>query len=87
MKLYNDIKTSIAIYADYSKAFDIIDFNTLIQKMHSFNFSKDFLHWTINYLTIQLFKSILHKLRHIVVLLFKHHNSEYHKVLYYEQYC
>ena len=52
MKLYNDIKTSIAIFTDYSKAFDIIDFNTLIQKMHSFNFSKDFLYWTINYLTI-----------------------------------
>ena len=52
MKLYNDIKTSIAIFADYSKAFDIIDFNTLIQKMHSFNFFKDFLYWTINYLTI-----------------------------------
>ena len=52
MKLYNDIKTSIAIFADYSKASDIIDFNTLIQKMHSFNFFKDFLYWTINYLTI-----------------------------------
>ena len=49
MKLYEDIKTSmnkseitIAILADYSKAFDTIDFYTLIQKMYSFNFSKDF---------------------------------------------
>ena len=43
MKLYDDIKTSInnseittAIFADYSKDFDTIDFHTLIQKMHTF---------------------------------------------------
>ena len=58
MKLYNDIKTStnkieinIAIFADYFKAFDTIDFYTMIHKMHSFNFSRDFLYWTMNYLT------------------------------------
>ena len=75
MKLYDDIKTSmnkseiiIAIFADYSKAFDTIDFYTniflyiyififiqtyfytLIQKMHTFNFSKNLLYWTMNYL-------------------------------------
>ena len=51
MKLYNDIKTSmnkseitITIFADYSKAFDNINFYTLIQKMHTFNFSKDSLY-------------------------------------------
>ena len=45
MKLYDDIKTSmnkseitIAIFADYSKAFDTIDFYTLIQKMQRFIF-------------------------------------------------
>ena len=60
MKLYDDIKTSmnkreiiIVIFANYSKAFDNIDFYTLIQKMHSFNFSKDFLYWTMNYLTFR----------------------------------
>ena len=42
---------TIAIFADYSKAFDTINFNTMIQKMHSFSFSKDFLYWTMNYLT------------------------------------
>ena len=49
MKLYGDIKIfmnnseiTIAIFADYSKAFDTIDFYTLSQKMHTFNFSKDF---------------------------------------------
>ena len=51
-KLYDDIKNSmkrseisVAIFADYSKAFDTIDFYTLIQKMHQLNFSTDFLHW------------------------------------------
>ena len=58
MKLYVDIKTSmnkseitIATFANYSKGFGIIDFYTLIQKMHSFNFSKDFLYWAMNHLT------------------------------------
>ena len=72
MKLYDDIKTSmnkseitIAIFADYSKAFDTIDFYTLIQKMHTFNFSKNFLYWTMNYLT---FRQHLYKLTHIFLL-------------------
>ena len=58
MKLYANIKTSmnkseitITIFADYFKAFDTIDNNTLIQKMLTFNFCKDFLYWTMNYLT------------------------------------
>ena len=44
MKRYDDIKTSInkseitiAIFADFSKAFDTTDFYALIQKMHTFN--------------------------------------------------
>ena len=52
MKLYKDTKRSmnkseiaIAIFADYSEVSDTIDFYTLIQKIHSFNFSKDFLYW------------------------------------------
>ena len=60
IKLYDNIKTSmdnseitIAIFEDYSKAFDAIDFYTLIQKMHTFNFFKDFLYWTMTYLTFQ----------------------------------
>ena len=50
-KLYNDIKMAmqqseltIAAFTNYSKAFETIDFFTLIQKMHSLNFSTDFLH-------------------------------------------
>ena len=60
MKLYDDIKTymnkceiTIVIFADNSKDFDTIDFYALIQKMHSFNFSKGFLYWTMNYLTFR----------------------------------
>ena len=58
MQLYGDIKISMSkteitifIFADYPKAFDTTDFYALVQKMHSFNFSKDFLYWTMNYLT------------------------------------
>ena len=42
---------TMAVYSHYSKAFDTIDFSTLIQKMHSLNFSTDFLYWVFNYLT------------------------------------
>ena len=49
MKLYDFMK----IFADSSKAFNTIDFYKLIQKMDSFNFSKDFLHWTKNHLTFR----------------------------------
>ena len=41
----------MAVFTDYSKAFDTIDFLTLIQKMHSLNFSTDFLYWVFNFLT------------------------------------
>ena len=49
----------MAVFTDYSKAFDTIDFFTLIQKMHSLNFSMDFLYWLFNYLTLDniLYKS------------------------------
>ena len=58
MKLHDNIKTSmskseitIAIFADYFKVFDTIDFYILIQKRHTCNFSRDFFYWTMNYLT------------------------------------
>jgi len=44
---------SVAIFADYSKAFDTIDFYILLQKMHQLNFSTDFLHWIFNYLSFR----------------------------------
>ena len=42
---------AMAVCTDYSKAFATIGFFTLIQKMHSLNFSTDFLYWVFNYLT------------------------------------
>ena len=58
LKLHNDIKkamksseVTIAIFTDYSKAFDTIDFSILLKKMHTLNFSKHFLYWIFNYLT------------------------------------
>ena len=46
-----ETKFTMAVFTDYSKAFDTIDFFTLIQKMHSLNFSTDDLYWVFNYLT------------------------------------
>ena len=42
---------TMAVFTDYLKAFDTIGFFTLIQKMHSLNFSTDFLYWVFNYFT------------------------------------
>ena len=57
-KLYDNIKIvtkqselTMAAFTNYSKAFDNIDIFTLIQKMHSLNFSTNFLYWVLNYLT------------------------------------
>ena len=57
-KLHDDIKMAMkqsdltmAVFTDYSKAFDTIDFFIFMQKMHSLNFSTDFLYWVFNYLT------------------------------------
>ena len=47
------MKSTSPIFADYFKAFDTTDFYTLIQKIHSFSFSRDFLYWTMDYLTLR----------------------------------
>ena len=44
-------EVTIAIFTDYSKAFDTIDFSILLKKMHALNFSKHSLYWIFNYLT------------------------------------
>ena len=48
-KLRDDIKKAmkaseitLAVFTDYSKAFDTTDFSVLIKKMHTLNFSKRF---------------------------------------------
>ena len=58
LKLHDDIKkamkiseVTIAIFTGYSKAFDTIDFSILLNRMHTRNFSKYFLHWIFNFLT------------------------------------
>ena len=42
---------TLAIFADYSKAFDTVDFEILINKLYKLNFFKSFLHWLASYLT------------------------------------
>ena len=51
IKLRNYIKNAmkrgeakISTFADYSKAFDTIDFDILLRKTHKLNFSRYFLH-------------------------------------------
>ena len=39
------------VCADYSKAFDTVQFKALLRKMHCMGFSKTFLLWVHNYLT------------------------------------
>ena len=41
----------MAVFADYSKAFDTVAYETIPTKMHSIGFSKDYLIWLISYLT------------------------------------
>ena len=42
---------TISVFADYSKAFDTIDYETLIHKLYNLNMSKDFLYWVVDYLS------------------------------------
>ena len=64
-KLRDDIKEAIkaseitlAVFTDYSKAFDTIDFSVLIKKMYTVNFPKHFLYWIFSYLTDRHFVQI-----------------------------
>lgn len=57
LKLRDDIlkamsrgEVTVAVFADYSKAFDTIDYATLLRKLEKLNFSKDFLHWLTEYI-------------------------------------
>ena len=59
VKLQNDIETAIesgemtlAIFADYSKFFNSIDFDILLRKMHKLNSSIDFLHRPLSYYSV-----------------------------------
>ena len=39
------------VFADFSKAFDTVQFTTVLKKMHALGFSKTFLTWTVSYLS------------------------------------
>ena len=45
---------TLAVFTDYSKAFDPIDFSVFIKKMHTLSFTKRFLNWIFSYLTDRL---------------------------------
>ena len=44
-------EVSLLVLADYSKAFDTVRFQTVINKMYNMGFSKTFLSWLIEYLS------------------------------------
>ena len=44
-------EATLMVCVDYSKAFDTIQFRSVVSKMHSLGFSKYFLLWMIDYLT------------------------------------
>ena len=44
-------EVTLAVFVDFSKAFDTVNFNILIYKHHSLHFSKNFLYLILNYLS------------------------------------
>ena len=44
-------EVTMMVCADYSKAFDTVQFKDLLRKIHCMGFSKTFLLWVYNYLT------------------------------------
>jgi len=44
-------EVTLMVSADYSKAFDTVQFRSVVSKMHGLGFSKYFLLWMIDYLT------------------------------------
>ena len=44
-------EVTIAVLADFSKAFDTVSYPTVLRKLHSQGFSKNYLRWVTSYLT------------------------------------
>ena len=44
-------EVTLMVLADFSKAFDTIKYKTVLKKLGLLGFSKDYLKWTIQYLT------------------------------------
>ena len=61
LKIRDDILRSmskgeltLSIFSDYSKAFDTVQYNTIIRKLHNLGFSHSSLKWFISYLSDRL---------------------------------
>ena len=50
-KAMNNTEVTLSVFADYSKAFDTVDHQVLIEKLHSLNFSKSTLLLLLDYLS------------------------------------
>ena len=50
-KAMNRNEVSLSLFADYSKAFDTVDYKTLVHKRHFLQFSHSYLHLMNSYLT------------------------------------
>ena len=44
-------EATIAVLADFSKAFDTVSYPTILRERHGQGFSKDYLKWVTSYLT------------------------------------
>ena len=44
---------TMAIFADFSKAFDTVDHTRIVKKMHNMGFPKHFLHWILSYIRVR----------------------------------
>lgn len=51
LRVMNREEITMAIMADFSKAFDTVAYGTVLKKLHKQEFSKSFLTWIVNYLT------------------------------------
>ena len=44
-------EVTLIAFADFSKAFDTVDYSVVIRKLHNISFSKQALRWSLSYLT------------------------------------
>ncbi len=51
LKAQKSGEVTLMILADFSKAFDTLNFKAALCKLHKFGFSDNFLYWMVSYLT------------------------------------
>ena len=44
-------EVTLIAFADFSKAFDTVEYATVLKKLHNVGFSHDAIFWVLNYLT------------------------------------